>query len=76
MNVKRAGVMFLTLIIVVTVLLGAANHMALAQGSRSSDEDLARKLDTVLSNQQAIMDELAAIKEELKIVKIRVTQSQ
>ena len=34
------------------------------------------KLDEVMNNQKAILDELASIKEELGIVKIRVTQMQ
>ena len=50
-------------------------NTAYAEGE-SADPEISKKLDDILANQQAILGELAAIKEELNIVKIRVTQQQ
>lgn len=47
-----------------------------AQGSSGTDQAILAKLDAALRNQSAILSDLASIKEELKIIKIRVTQSQ
>ena len=37
---------------------------------------LSAKLDEVLNNQKAILDGITSIKEELRVIKIRVTQNQ
>jgi len=42
----------------------------------ATDSEISKKLDDILSNQQTILSELASIKEELRTVKIRVTQQQ
>jgi hypothetical protein len=47
-----------------------------AQAAAGADPAVTSKIDTVLQNQRAIMADLASIKEELRIIKIRVTQAQ
>ena len=42
----------------------------------ADDAGVAKKLYEVLDNQEAIMESLSSIKEELKVIKIRVTQQQ
>jgi len=37
---------------------------------------ISAKLDEVLSNQKAILEGIASVKEELRVVKIRITQQQ
>lgn len=41
-----------------------------------SEGQISKKLDDVLKNQKAIMQDIALLKQELNIVKIRVTQQQ
>lgn len=47
-----------------------------AQDETSVQGDISGKLDQILSNQKAIMDQIASVKQELSVVKIRVTQQQ
>ena len=47
-----------------------------AQDETSAQNDISGKLDQILSNQKAIMDQIASLKQELNVVKIRVTQQQ
>ena len=44
--------------------------------AQSSDTDTSRKLDDIMKGQKAIQDDIAAIKQELVVIKIRVTQNQ
>ena len=76
MKTKRAVVVFFISIAVIAVVLGVTGRTIHAQGSEGSDSSVLAKLDTVLRNQTAIMADLASIKEDLRIIKIRVTQSQ
>jgi hypothetical protein len=46
-----------------------------AQGP-GTDAAIGKKLDDILNGQRAIMQGIADLKEELRIVKIRVTQQQ
>lgn len=59
-----AGLLFMT---------GQAIH---AQNEASSDPALSAKMDEVLSNQKTIMADLGQMKEQLRILTIRVTQQQ
>jgi septal ring factor EnvC (AmiA/AmiB activator) len=46
---------------------------------RAADGDISavsQKLDQVLNNQKGIMDAIASVKEELNVIKIRITQTQ
>lgn len=40
------------------------------------DSEISGKLDAIASDQKVILQELAAIKQELYIIKIRITQAQ
>jgi len=63
--------------VVLWTLFDAANRPTQAQdASAPENESVLSKLDLVLSNQKDISSDLASIKEELRIVKIRVTQAQ
>ena len=75
MNIKRALFTASVSIIVAVVLLGGVFCVIDAQ-TKSSDSTVLEKLDAVLSAQKSMTDELAAIKEDLRIIKIRITQSQ
>lgn len=58
--------------------LFAAGHFADAQTSRDSKGELRsleKKVDEVLANQQLILKRLDDVMEELRIVKVRATQS-
>lgn len=62
---------------ILAVILAAAllvcGASALAQ---DNDAGVEQKLDTIIENQEAILAQISALKEELRIVKIRVTQAQ
>ena len=55
------------------VITGVITH---AEGQGADDPSVLAKLDEVLSGQKAIMADIAAMKEELRIIKIRITQQQ
>jgi hypothetical protein len=63
-------------VVVLWSLFGAPDKSLRAQSSSGPDADVIAKLDVVLQNQKAILDNLASIKEELRIIKIRITQQQ
>lgn len=75
MKNKKAVIFFISAA-VVAILLGGAIRVIYAQGANSQDMTVLAKLNEVLSNQKVIMDELAGLKEDLRIIKIRITQSQ
>jgi hypothetical protein len=66
------GTVVLILIISCISLVGI--NITQAQGSDSAD--ILKKLDDVIAGQKAILDSLASMKEELNIIKIRITQQQ
>lgn len=76
MKRKRAVVTFFAAVVIIVAFLGITNRAIHAQNAGSADSSLISKLDTVLNNQRLILDELGQIKEELRVIKIRVTQSQ
>lgn len=48
-----------------------------AQEQQAPDQsEISAKLDQILNNEKALMDQIASMRQELNIVKIRVTQSQ
>ena len=65
----------IVVIAVIMLLLTMTGRTTYAQSSGDSNTVLA-KLQEVLNNQKQIMAELASLKEDVRIVKIRVTQSQ
>ena len=66
----------LILIVIAAALLTVTGRPTQAQGSGAADPALIAKLDEILNNQKLIMAELSSLKDELNIVKIRVTQVQ
>jgi hypothetical protein len=64
------------LLAVIAGLVGAAVRPGTVQGAAANDPLVVMKLDEILRNQKTIMADLASLKEELRIVKIRVTQAQ
>lgn len=62
--------------IVLWTLFSAPGRPLRAQSSSGPDADVIAKLDVVLENQKAILENLALMKEELRIIKIRITQQQ
>ena len=75
MNIKRAVFAVSASIVIAAVLAGGAFCVIDAQ-TKSSDAAVLAKLDAMLDAQKTITDDLAAIKEDLRIIKIRITQAQ
>ena len=75
MRFRKTIIAFSIIIAVLATLSAITLRATHAQGS-SMDPELSSRLNEILSNQRAIMADLAAMKEELNIVKIRVTQAQ
>ena len=70
----------LTGIVLVLVLIVAAsifvNGMTHAQTQSPDQSEISAKLDQILNNERAMMDQIASMRQELNVIKIRVTQSQ
>lgn len=69
------------LIIAVLFLMGAAFGIILAHGplnaqSSDSDPDIISRLNEIAKGQQELMTAINSIKEDLQIIKVRVTQMQ
>ena len=75
MRIRKILTGFVISTIIIACLVALTDGIVRAQGS-ASDSDILRKLDDILNTQKAIQDDIAAIKEELAVVKIRVTQNQ
>ena len=75
MKINKVAVISIVLMIAIACLMIFANKVTQALGM-GSEEGVSQKLDDILSSQKTILAEISAIKEELKIIKIRVTQSQ
>ena len=66
-------IMLAAALAIVPFIFARATH---AQDQGGDQGAILSKLDQVLSNQKAIMDQIESLREELNIVKIRVTQAQ
>lgn len=75
MMVKKIFLVLAVFLVVVFVLTAAANKPGNAE-DRVATSDLSKKLDDLLAGQKAILSQLADMKEELRIIKIRITQAQ
>ena len=75
MKFRKAVISIVLALVLVSLpfILGGVTHAQVQGGDQSS---ILNKLDQILSNQKALMDQMAAVREELNIVKIRVTQAQ
>ncbi len=77
MRQKRAILIISILIVAGATIYGIVVRAVHAQGAGDHPETtFSEKLGTILQNQKSIMEDLASIKEDLRIIKIRVTQSQ
>jgi|GEM_PF-2490131 hypothetical protein len=77
MKTKKALLWGAILCVVLWTLFDASNRPTQAQSaSGSENEPVISRLENLLSNQKIIMSDLASIKEELRIIKIRITQQQ
>ncbi len=76
MKRDRVVVTFFISIAIIAILIGTAIRATHAQNANPSDTTVLAKLDEVLNNQKFIMQEIAGLKEDLRIIKIRITQSQ
>lgn len=76
MKTKKTVAVVLVSAIVIAAALGLTVRATQAQSHTAADPAVLSKLDAILKGQKAIMEELAAIRERLKIVEIRVTQAQ
>lgn len=72
MNLKSFSLMVVVLAVAVFIAQTAVGTIAKAQ----DDSLILSKLNEVLKGQQAIAADIASIKSELNVVKIRVTQIQ
>ncbi|MFA6078220.1 MAG: hypothetical protein WC779_00520 [Candidatus Omnitrophota bacterium] len=75
MKIKRMFTALVIALAVIGVLLAATNRTIQAQ-SGAPDPEIMTKLDEISVTQNKILAEIEAIKEEVRIVKIRVTQTQ
>ncbi len=71
MNFKT---IFAVLLIAIIVIISMG--LSYAEDQPANQPDASGKLDQILNNQRIIMDEISSLKQELNIIKIRVTQSQ
>jgi len=62
-------------LVIIAALLAPTNRPLSAEG-QGSDPELSKKLSEIADNQKKILDEIQVIKEDLRIIKIRVTQNQ
>ena len=69
---KKVFMGFLVTLTVATGLVIFTNNIIQAE----SDSSVSRKLDEILNNQKSILSGIDSLKEELNIVKIRITQQQ
>jgi hypothetical protein len=76
MKITKVLLWLCILVIVASSFLGIANKPTHAQDSAGNEAEVLAKLTQILDNQKAILDQLASMKEELRIIKIRITQQQ
>jgi len=75
MKIRKAA-MGIALALAVLSASFALVRMTRAQEQVPDQPEIASKLNRVLDGQKNIMDQLASIRTELSIIKIRVTQQQ
>ena len=67
-------------IILVLILMAAASifvtNRTHAQDQNPDQAAVLAKLDQILNNEKVIMEQIESMKQELNVIKIRVTQSQ
>ncbi|MBI5144395.1 MAG: hypothetical protein HZA30_04945 [Candidatus Omnitrophica bacterium] len=73
MKIKKIIMGLFISLIVISVLFAITDRKIQAQAA-VSDSEVSKKLDDILKNQKKILEELASIKAELNVIKIRVTR--
>ena len=63
-------------ILIIIMLSALLVVSAYAQDQNQDLTAISAKLDQILNNEKVLMDEIASMKQELNVIKIRVTQSQ
>ena len=66
-------ILALVLIAAASIFVNSRTH---AQEQNPDQAAVLAKLDQVLNNEKTIMDQIESMKQEVNIIKIRVTQSQ
>jgi len=74
MKKKKTLAVFTVFLVLILAFLAVVVMPMHAQSA--SDSGVMGKLDEILNNQKIILNDLSGIKEELRIIKIRVTQQQ
>lgn len=72
---NNSVILLLLSVLIITGIFMVANRVIEAQ-TDASNAGIMSKLDQVLVNQKAIIEGINSLKEELNIVKIRITQQQ
>lgn len=75
MQYKKISSGLIISLVVIAALLSVAERKTHAAGGEI-DLAIAERLDQISRDQKAILQDLASIKQELYIIKIRVTQQQ
>ncbi len=75
MSTRKILVMAAIALVMVTGII-MAERVAHGQAAGQASPDESGKLDQILNNQRSIMQSLESIKQELNIIKIRITQRQ
>lgn len=73
---KRLLLAAVALFAVVFALTNVTNSYHQVQAADQMPADVSAKLDEILNNQKSIMQSLDSMKQELNIIKIRITQRQ
>ena len=75
MRIKKIFLgLFVSLILVMAILVIA--HRPLRAEDSSISSEISQKLDNIAKDEKDILEQLGAVKEELRIIKIRITQTQ
>ncbi|MFA6141954.1 MAG: hypothetical protein WC738_01495 [Candidatus Omnitrophota bacterium] len=72
---KKNIIVCLVILSVIASVLFISTGSLRAQNA-AGDSDILRKLDAILTNQKAIMESINFIKQEMAVIKMRVTQLQ
>ncbi len=75
MKIKKTFTTLIISLAVISVLLAATNRTIQAQAG-APDPEIIKRLDEISATQSKILAEIAVIKEEIRVVKVRVTQNQ
>lgn len=76
MGVKRVALGLAVSMAVIAVLLAVTDRKIQAQSDNGTTGELAQKIDQIAADQKAVIADLAEIKEQLRILTVRVTQDQ